>query len=148
MDADLVRSCFPENIASKVLEVPIGRHGGEDFVSWPFSRFGVYTVRSAYHLAREDRFASAHSCVGPGSSSAIVDNLKLWKKLWACKAPGKMKITAWRFAHDCLPCGHQLQKCHIPASPLCIYCGQDEIVEHALLFCHYANEVWECPTTA
>jgi hypothetical protein len=54
-----------------------------------------------------------------------------------------MKITTWRFAHDCLPCGHQLQKRHIPASSLCIFCGQHETVEHALLFCQFAGEVWK-----
>jgi hypothetical protein len=134
-DADRVRNLFPDNISSKILQVPISRHGGEDFASWPFSRFGTYTVRSAYHLAREDHFACDRSRAGQGSSSAVGVNSKLWKKLWQCKVPGKMKITTWRFAHDCLPCGHQLQKRHIPASPLCIFCGQHETVEHALLFC-------------
>ncbi|KAK1684471.1 hypothetical protein QYE76_045319 [Lolium multiflorum] len=33
---------------------------------------------------------------------------KSWKALWAIKAPGKMHITLWRFAHNCLPSGQQL----------------------------------------
>jgi hypothetical protein len=40
--------------------------------------------------------------------SDMTDESSLWKKLWKSKAPGKMKITVWRFAHDCLPSGHQL----------------------------------------
>ena len=66
----------------------------------------------------------------------------MWKALWAIKAPGKMLITLWRFAHDCLPSGRQLQKRHIPASPLCIHCSKEEPIEHALLFCPYARAVW------
>jgi hypothetical protein len=51
-DAELVHNIFPENIASKILQVPISRQGGDDFASWPFSRFGQYTVKSAYYIAR------------------------------------------------------------------------------------------------
>jgi ribonuclease HI len=76
-------------------------------------------------------------------SSGTEGDSKLWKSLWAIKAPGKMKITFWRFAHDCLPSGHQLQKRQIPACPNCIFCGRHESVEHSLLFCQFAREVWE-----
>jgi hypothetical protein len=47
---------FYEDTAAKILRVPISRLGGEDFVSWPYTRFGVYTVRSAYNLARTGQF--------------------------------------------------------------------------------------------
>jgi hypothetical protein len=35
-DADLVHHFFPDNVAAKILQVPISRHGGDDFASWPF----------------------------------------------------------------------------------------------------------------
>jgi ribonuclease HI len=54
-----------------------------------------------------------------------------------------MKITAWRFAHDCLPSGHQLQVRHIPADGACFFCGRHERIEHTILFCQFAREVWE-----
>jgi hypothetical protein len=143
-DENLIRSIFSENVASKILQVPISRHGGDDFASWPHSRFGQYTVRSAYRLARSDHFATVRSQSGQGLSSASLDDdTKRWKTLWSSRAPGKMKITLWRFAHDCLPCGHQLQKRHVPASPTCVFCNQYETVEHALLFCQFAREVWQ-----
>jgi hypothetical protein len=144
-DVDLVRSVFDEGTANMILQVPISRHGGADFISWPHARYCQYTVRSAYHLAREDRFAVQRSSSGQGSSSAALDdvNARLWKKLWANKAPGKMIITLWRFAHDCLPCGHQLLNHNIPAVAECVFCNQYETVKHALLFCQYAREVWQ-----
>jgi hypothetical protein len=142
-DADLIHTIFSEDIAVKILQVPISKHGGEDFASWPLSHFGHYTVRSVFQLARSDRVAMDRSKPGLGSSSLVLDNSKIWKKLWATKVPGKMKITLWRFAQDCLPCGHQLQKRHVPVLTSCIYCHQHETVEHALMFCPFAKEVWQ-----
>ena len=142
-NVDMVQAIFPEDVAMKVLQVPISRHGGEDFASWPHTRFGQYTVRSGYNLARSSRFCDQRSRSKRGLSSDTIGNCKLWKSLWSTKAPGKMKITVWRFAHDCLPSGHNLRVRRIPASPNCIFCGRHEAIEHTLLFCPFAREVWE-----
>jgi hypothetical protein len=77
-----------------------------------------------------------------GLSSKMEDESPLWKKLWAIKAPGKMKITLWRFIHDCLPSGHQLKHRHIPASDACVYCGRMEHAVHTMMFCQFARDVW------
>jgi hypothetical protein len=61
-------------------EVPISKHGGEDFASWPLSRYGHYTIRPAYQLARSDRVATDRSKVSLGVSSVVLDNSKIWKK--------------------------------------------------------------------
>jgi hypothetical protein len=53
---------------------------------------------------------------------------QLWKKLWATKAPGKMKITMWRYAQDRLPNGNQLQVRHVSASADCFFCGKHEMM--------------------
>jgi hypothetical protein len=67
---------------------------------------------------------------------------KLWKKLWSIKAPGKMKITLWRLAHDCLPSGTQLRRRNIPVEGVCLFCDREESAAHAIVFCPYAAEVW------
>ena len=51
-DDTLVRVVFEEEVANLILQILISRLGGEDFLSWPFGRLGIYTVRSAYQLAR------------------------------------------------------------------------------------------------
>jgi hypothetical protein len=45
-----VRAFFHEELANIILNIPISRRGGTDFVSWPYDKFGTYT--SAYNLAR------------------------------------------------------------------------------------------------
>jgi hypothetical protein len=50
-----------------------------------------------------------------------IDNLVLWKKLWAIIVTGKMKFTLWRFIHDCLPSDQQLRHRKIPVSDQIVY---------------------------
>ena len=79
---------------------------------------------------------------GKGESSDMTKIKRVWKRLWMIKAPAKMKIILWRMAHDCLPTEMQLKHRHIPAPYACCFCGREETVEHALLMCQYASEVW------
>jgi hypothetical protein len=102
-----VHSVFEETVAEQVLKIPISQHGGGDFVSWPHNRFGVYTVRSAYHLAKSESFLVARSTKGRGMVSDSASDERLWKSLWKITCPGKMHITLWHFAHNCLPSGEQ-----------------------------------------
>jgi hypothetical protein len=44
--------------------------------------------------------------------------------------------------HDCLPTGYQLTRRHIPADDCCVFCGQQERIEHLILFCPFARAVW------
>jgi hypothetical protein len=66
---------------------------------------------------------------------------KQWKMVWKIKAPGKMKIHLWRFAHDCLPSGVQMVRRHIPTNDVCVFCGRVEDVEHSFLQCQFVKEV-------
>jgi hypothetical protein len=118
-DSELVHSLFKEETASKILCVLLSRHGGDDFASWPHARFGVYIVRSACNMAREQQLMTRHSTSGHGLSSDASAESIMWKTLWNIKAPGKMKVTLWHMAHDCLLTGHQLRRRHIPASDSC-----------------------------
>jgi hypothetical protein len=89
---ETVRAVFDEEVANAVLKIPISRRGGNDFLSWPLTKFGDYSVRSAYQLARTENFFVDRSRAGGGAASTLQDDSVHWKKLWAIKAPGKMKI--------------------------------------------------------
>lgn len=79
---------------------------------------------------------------GRGEYSDTKETSKMWKRLWSIRAPPKMKVVLWRMAHDCLPTGTKLHHRSIPAADVCYYCGREETVEHAILTCKYASEVW------
>jgi hypothetical protein len=71
-----------------------------------------------------------------------VEDEKHWKAIWKIKAPGKMLIHLWRFAQDCLLSGVQLLRRHIPVSNGCTFCGSEENIQHSLLLCPFARDVW------
>jgi hypothetical protein len=138
--------CVPfieEDAVNLVLEIPISQRGGEDYVSWPYTRFSDYSVSLAYNLARKEKFFLDRSRQCGGTNSCIEEDSVFWQKLWAIKVPGKMKINLWRFAHDYLPSAVQLCRRHITSSASCVYCGREEMIEHVILFCQFAHVVWQ-----
>jgi hypothetical protein len=142
-DMDKVQTFFPEPMVHAITQIPISRLGGDDFVSWPHARLGIYTVRSAYNMARSAAFFSKRGASGHGETSDRTSDEKGWKAIWAVNSPNKMKIVMWRMAHDCLPTGAQLQRRRIPAMDQCVFCGRSERVEHIFLFCPFARTIWK-----
>jgi hypothetical protein len=47
-----VHAFFYPNTADQIMQVPISKHAGQDFMCWPHTRHGTFTVSSAYKLAR------------------------------------------------------------------------------------------------
>nr|XP_051200174.1 uncharacterized protein LOC127313744 [Lolium perenne] len=139
---DKVREMFQEEIAEKILKIPISSEGCKDFASWPHSKNGTYTVKSGYNLARTQLFWLERSLTGRGSSSNQEIIEKVWKKLWKIQCPEKMKIVLWRIAQNCLPTGDQLQTRSIPTRYDCVFCNRSENVAHCFLLCHYVKEIW------
>ncbi|KAL0428200.1 UNVERIFIED_CONTAM: hypothetical protein Slati_2994800 [Sesamum latifolium] len=110
--------------------------GTQDLRIWHYSRTGVFSVRSAYHLAcsLENR---------PSSSSLYENKQSWWRKLWQAKLPNKIKVFVWRACLNALPTGKSLSK-HIPGflalCPFC-QCGKDDVL-HTLVLCPFARQVW------
>jgi hypothetical protein len=54
--------------AEDVLQTPIGRLGSSDFMAWNYTKIGIFSVRSVYHLAIQNkrnatcRVGSSRSC--------------------------------------------------------------------------------------
>jgi hypothetical protein len=56
----------------------VSKRVGADFISWPYTKFGDYTVRSAYHLARSEKFFVDPSKKGVGIHSVAHAEDRLW----------------------------------------------------------------------
>ena len=130
---ETIRNIFSEDISEKILSLPLSTEGCPDFVSWPHTKDGVYTVRSAYNFLRTLNFWSDRSTDGKGAISDHKIMEKIWRKLWAIQCPNKMKVILWRLAHNCLPTGAQLQVRSIPTRYDCHFCNREETIEHCFL---------------
>ena len=48
-DYDMVNAFFQPDTASKILQIPLGGGEIEDFATWPHTKSGTYSVKSAYN---------------------------------------------------------------------------------------------------
>jgi hypothetical protein len=41
---------FFERDVEDILKIPVGRAGTGDYLAWNYTKYGVFTVKSTYHL--------------------------------------------------------------------------------------------------
>ncbi|CAN0841413.1 Transposon TX1 uncharacterized 149 kDa protein [Linum grandiflorum] len=131
-DEDRVRGLFHPRESDEILAMVVV--GGErDMPVWHYSKYGEYTVRSAYRLLLE-RVGDMETLRCDGE----------WRKLWALKLPPKIKHFAWRAGRDVLPTRRRLQERHIMVQGECGICSADmENAWHLFLSCDFATACWE-----
>ena len=49
---ETVRSFFIGEMAAVIQQIPVSKHGGEDFASWPHARFGIYSEHTIWQGRR------------------------------------------------------------------------------------------------
>jgi hypothetical protein len=139
---ELIVVCFSPPDAELILKIPLSSSSVADCVSWPINKTRIFTVKSAYIMAKSEEVYRNSSNQGKGEASNHDQIAKDWKKLWSITAPPKMLTVLWRFAHDCLPTGHQLRNGNIPTSECCPHCGREENLFHTFIGCQYMTEIW------
>jgi hypothetical protein len=87
---------YPHNV-DEVLKIRPMQHGREDFMAWYYEKSGIFTVKSAYRLAVEDKRRSEGL---DASSSWATDGWSMYKELWNADVPPKVQIFAWKLATD------------------------------------------------
>jgi hypothetical protein len=113
---------------------------GEDVLAWEPEPSGVFTVRSAYRLALEERLrpSSVVASRAPDGRRAV------WALLWRCPAPPKVRSFAWRVATDSLPTWVNKKRRTLEVSDLCPLCATEpEDTFHALCRCPRAVALWQ-----
>ncbi|KAL0392972.1 UNVERIFIED_CONTAM: hypothetical protein Sradi_2520000 [Sesamum radiatum] len=75
--------------------------GIDDILVWYYSSFGLFTVRSAYHL-----ICSLEN--SPGLSSLFVNEHAWWRFVWQAKVPNKIKVFIWKTCLNALPTSRNL----------------------------------------
>ncbi|KAL0296122.1 UNVERIFIED_CONTAM: hypothetical protein Sradi_6664300 [Sesamum radiatum] len=131
----LIRSIFWPEEADLIIKIPLSLSNGDDFFCWHHMANGKFSVRRAYHVAR-DLVDQTQPCTSSSSSP-------VWKSIWNAKVPRKVQVFGWRLAQNALPTGvnlnHRMQEDSF-ACPLCH--AEKEDTEHAFLRCPYARQVW------
>lgn len=90
-NTSLIKDMFVPEDGKLILSIPLGHLTNEDKLIWHFSKNGLFSVRSAYHLTLR-----LEELLIPASSSSSTQTLNSWKWLWNLKLPSKIKIFVWR----------------------------------------------------
>jgi hypothetical protein len=138
-DEELLHEIFWPIDANRILRIPLS-DGMEDCVAWHYSKLGVFSVRSAYHVEWEHQHGRKLRRTS-GLGSAEINSV--WKELWRLNIPAKIKKFNWKALHGTLPCRAILADRHMKVSAQCPVCSHGaEDVRHALFTCDRAKKVW------
>jgi hypothetical protein len=140
-DLQLLSDNFSQIDVNRIQAIPLSRWESEDEMAWHFSKNGMFSVKSAYHIEWNHQFGSRCTRRNASSSSSI--NL-VWERAWKLAVSQKVKIFIWRAFHGIIPCMCVLANRHIERSGQCPLCSQGaKDVAHLLFKCKGAKEIWK-----
>jgi hypothetical protein len=131
-DEGLVRKTFHPDGIQTILAILVN-DDMEDFISWHFDTKGMFSVRSSYKVQIGEHTTGQEST---GYSFP-------WHKIWKMACPNKVKIFAWRLAHNSLPLKRNIELKGIELDTRCRMCWRlDEDTSHLLFKCKFSKGVW------
>lgn len=136
----LIQYIFNVAGATMICSLPLSLHGQPDRLMWSGSSTGVFSVRSAYHLGKEQILRAS------GESSKASQSRRVWQRIRTLQVPGMVKNFIWRVCSNSLPTRANLFKRGITSDALCpIYGLFPETLIHILWSCNSAVAVlMEC----
>jgi hypothetical protein len=130
---DLLRELFPIDVVNKIRALPLSLNSYADRWIWGADKHGLFTVKSAYHVARS--LILNEDSDGPNPSAS------LWNGIWTAQVPSKVKICAWKACANILPTRSRLSERGIDIDTHCPLCEEEvESPLHALRDCSVASE--------
>ncbi|KAL2928224.1 hypothetical protein RDABS01_034155 [Bienertia sinuspersici] len=100
-NAQLIEEVLSPWEAGKVLSIPLPMFPCDDMWVWKYTRHGLFSVKSAYHLVVQEGKSSS-------ASSSLSQENSLWKKVCNASVPPKVRTFAWKAIHSALPVGKKI----------------------------------------
>ncbi|CAL1378184.1 unnamed protein product [Linum trigynum] len=119
--------------------IPLPRCPVEDRLIWHASPDGVFSVKSAYHLA-----VSLEKRRGVWKSTVSWMDRSSWIRVWEADIPPKLRVFLWQILNRILPTTEALIGKQAPVNPRCPVCwASSETMEHLFLECPVARALWD-----
>jgi ribonuclease HI len=142
-DRDKLESIFSSEEIAVITSIPISLTDQPDTQIWRCTNSGIFSVKSAYHLAKELEMR------GAPEGSTERKEFGLWKILWKLNIPNAAKNFFWRACHNLLPTKDNLLRRKVVTEPYCPICENNpKTVLPALWSCPAAGDVWGNSTRA
>jgi hypothetical protein len=124
---ELIREIFPEDEAKRIYNMVINPLGKTYQIVWAGTKTGLFTVRSAYHLAKELSLADKGECSTKGSKE------RMWQIIWKLKCPRVIHLFLWKVCNNILPTKGNLSKRAVTLDDKCPICKlETETTRHSL----------------
>jgi hypothetical protein len=78
-NTELVKEIFNEEEARMICNMRVSSRSGKDSLAWKYTKNGLYSMRSGYHLAMEKEEEGEASCLDTQKTQ------HLWRKIWDLK---------------------------------------------------------------
>jgi len=133
---ELVLHSFNAFEANQILNIPISWRLPEDKKVWNWERNGQYSVRSAYHLLKEETLRGT-------PEASVTGNTGMWKAIWKVRTPQRVKNFLWRAAKCILPTRCKLETKGITLDTSRPFCHTDvESQDHLFMHCQETQRFW------
>ncbi|XP_015959674.1 uncharacterized protein LOC107483570 [Arachis duranensis] len=140
-DRRKIHDLFQGSMAELITKTPISLINKKDHFVWKYRMDGQYTVRTGYHVAKEEKDLKEEGRFCKPSTSQ--DWREVWKVIWKLQVPQKVRMFLWKAVHRILPVNKNLHQKRITVAPTCSICQrEEETIEHALLLCPWTRAVW------
>ncbi|XP_025693017.1 uncharacterized protein [Arachis hypogaea] len=140
-DRKKIEDIFHGSIAELIIKTPVSMINKKDHLIWQHRQDGQYTVRTGYHVAKEEKESKEERRICKASTSQ--DWKEVWEAIWRLPIPQKVRMFLWKAANRILPVNAILHQRRIIKTPTCSICQkEDETIEHALLLCPWTRAVW------
>ena len=127
-DFAAISEVFNAQVSDLIHRISLPDIPQEDSVYWIYDKSGTFLVKSCYRALQ-------------GELSSKIPGV--WKRIWALKAPPKIRNLMWRIAADYLPKATRLIRRKVDSSPICqrCYCAE-EATFHVFFECAIAQATW------
>ena len=136
-DAHILDNFFCEEEATAIKSILLSRTNQAYFLIWRGMANSLFSIKSAYHLAKEVEDRHRAEC------STGMHKSEVLKQIWRLHVPNVETIFLWRAYHDILPTREKLMSRKIVKDPLYPICGLEaETPFHILWTSPSAIDAW------
>ena len=92
-----IDSLFLLEEAAIIKVIPLSLFDRNDLPIWPYTRDGVFSIKSGYRLLMEQDEPELFDTANGGVNSNV------WKAIWHMRVPNRVKSLVWRAGTNSLP---------------------------------------------
>jgi hypothetical protein len=136
---ELLQRHFIQADIEVILQIKLHPRRVDDVLAWAPATNGLFTVKSAYWLGMDE----LHRPSQGATSRAPNGRRAIWKTLWGCPAPPKVRVFAWKLATNSLATWENKKKRNMEVIDTCVICGMEsECTFHTFCRCPMARSLW------